>query len=281
MTQDTQRTTAAEAFFTTEGGTFFPGPRAVGPWGADMMNGRPVGGILAHCLEDRHGDPAFLPARLTVDLLRPTRMRPFTVRTASVREGRRILIADAELVQDGDVTARASLVQLRRGEQPPGRVWQADDPMGAPMPPADVPDNGHELLMWPYGHGEPDPAHRMSVWEGVSRKGTWLRENRDLVEGAALTPFVRAALAGDVASPLTGWGTAGLHYINADYTLALSRLPEGPDIGLLAVSHLSVEGVATGSVTVHDRRGPIGTCSIVALANTVASLALPPDPAAR
>ncbi|WP_246052789.1 acyl-CoA thioesterase domain-containing protein [Actinocorallia herbida] len=280
MTQHTETTTPApgdgiEAFFALEGDTFFPGRHAIGPWGADMMNGRTVGGILAHRLEDRHGDPAFQPARLTVDLLRPTGMAPFTVRTTSVREGRRIRIADAELVQVGHVTARASLVLLRRSEQPPGEVWQAADPIGAPLPPAEVPESRHELLMWPFGHGEFDAGNRMSVWEGGARKGAWLRENRALVEGVELTPFVRAALAGDVASPLTGWGTAGLQYINADYTLTLSRLPEGPDIGLQAVSHLSVDGVATGSVTVYDRLGPIGTCSIIALANSAAAFYIP------
>ncbi|MDX6742197.1 thioesterase family protein [Actinocorallia sp. A-T 12471] len=264
-----------EAVFGVEGDVFFPGPHAVGPWGADMMNGRIVGGVLAHCLEDRHGDPDLLPARLTVDLLRPLGMKQFTVRTSLVREGRRIKIADAEIVQDGTVGARASLVFLRRAPQPPGHVWRPDDPMRAPLPPAEPENNGHALFLWPHGHGEVDPDNRMAVWEGGARNSAWIRERIPLVQGAPLTPFVRAALAGDVTSPLTGWGSAGLQYINADYTLALTRLPEGEDIGLQAVSHLSADGVATGTVTVYDGNGPIGTCTIVALANTAAAFYTP------
>jgi hypothetical protein len=67
-------------------------------------------------------------------------------------------------------------------------------------------------------------------------------ESRPLVEGEPLTPFTRAALAGDVTSPLTHWGTNGLQFINADYTLTLSRLPEGPFIGWQPSTHYSHGG---------------------------------------
>jgi len=40
-----------------------------------------------------------------------------------------------------------------------------------------------------------------------------------------------------------------LTYINADYTLTLSRLPDGEFIGLAGLTHYSHEGVATGTAT--------------------------------
>ena len=52
-------------------------------------------------------------------------------------------------------------------------------------------------------------------------------------------------MAGDVASSLTHYGRAGLHFtkadypINADYTVTSSRLPVGHDIGLAALTHTS------------------------------------------
>ena len=53
-------------------------------------------------------------------------------------------------------------------------------------------------------------------------------------------------MAADATSALTHWGTSGLRYINADYTLSLTRLPEGPHIGLAALLHSSHDGVASG-----------------------------------
>jgi hypothetical protein len=70
-------------------------------------------------------------------------------------------------------------------------------------------------------------------------------------------------MAGDMVSSLTHYGTGGLKFINADYTLTLSRLPEGPYVGLAALTHYSHAGVATGV----DQFGPIGSGVATALAN--------------
>ena len=74
-------------------------------------------------------------------------------------------------------------------------------------------------------------------------------------------------MAGDVTSSLTHSGASGLHFINADYTLTLSRLPEGEYIGLAALTHYSHAGVATGTATMFDRLGPIGSGVATAWSN--------------
>ncbi|WP_327092932.1 hypothetical protein OIE66_20495 [Nonomuraea sp. NBC_01738] len=85
-----------------------------------------------------------------------------------------------------------------------------------------------------------------------------------------LTPFVRAALAADFASPLSNSGTEGIQFINADFTLTLSRLPASEEIGMEGNGHLSAAGVATGQCVMHDTTGPIGFCVVTAVANPVA-----------
>jgi hypothetical protein len=85
------------------------------------------------------------------------------------------------------------------------------------------------------------------------------------VAGHPLTPFTRAAFAGDIVSSLTHWSTAGLLYINADYTVAISRLPVGEFIGLAAQTYHGNDGVGSGSATIFDSSGPIGTGSALAL----------------
>ena len=88
-----------------------------------------------------------------------------------------------------------------------------------------------------------------------------------MVHGHPLTPLTRLAFVGDITSSLTHWGTGGLKFINADYTLALSRQPEGPYIGLAALTHYSHAGIATGVATMFDQTGPIGSGMATAIAN--------------
>jgi hypothetical protein len=100
------------------------------------------------------------------------------------------------------------------------------------------------------------------------QKFAWARIFRPMVTGRPLTPFARAAFAGDLISSLTHWGTAGLRYINADYTVAISRLPEGEYIGLAAQTYYGNEGVGAGAATLFDSTGRIGTGTALALAQS-------------
>ena len=256
-----------EAFFTVDGDSYLPGAMTRGPWGA-ALGGQVVGGLLGWGIERSGIDADFQPARLTVDLLRPVLPEPVQIQTAVQREGRRIKLVDGTLVQSGRTVARASALFLRRGEQPDGEVWSGPVEM-PPLPtgsdgfPADMP-----FLIWGYGATlDGSPGIAAGEWEqSHSRKFAWTRLFRPMVNGHPLTPFTRLAFVGDVTSSLTHWGTGGLRYINADYTVTASRLPDGEFVGLAAQSHYGTAGVATGSATLFDRHGPIGTSSALALA---------------
>jgi acyl-coenzyme A thioesterase PaaI-like protein len=256
------------AYFTPDDDAFVPTALANGPWGA-TISGHVTGGLLGHVLDRDAGDPDFQPARLTVDLLRPAAMTPLTARTATIRNGKRLRLVEAELMQSGTVVARASALFLRRGDQPPGEVWRGV----VDMPP--LPENrgdaleGGSMMVWTYGRSpaEAGPGADLTEWGHAGPKFVWVREPNPVVAGTDLTPLTRAAMAGDVASSLTHYGTAGLQYINADYTLTLSRLPDGPDIGLAALTQSNAAGVAAGSAALFDRHGQIGAATVTALAN--------------
>jgi hypothetical protein len=112
------------------------------------------------------------------------------------------------------------------------------------------------------------------------QKYGWVRHVTPLIDGEPLTPLVRAAMAGDLASAVAHWGGEEIKYINADYTLSLSRLPVGPYIGLAALTQSSHDGVATGTVVVFDAHRQIGTGVANALANPswkAPSWAAPPN----
>jgi hypothetical protein len=266
-----------DAFFTADGGFYVPGAMTRGPWGA-TMGGQIVGGLLGSAL-DRHGGDDLQPARLTVDLLRPVPIEPVSIEMSVQREGRRIKLVDAAMLQNGRVVARASALFLRRGPVPEGQVWSGA--VAIPTVPVDAEPLESEMPfeIWTYSANSDDgtPGMPPLEWEqpGV-QKFVWTRLFRPLVAGHPLTPFARAAFAGDIISSLTHWGTAGLRYINADYTVAISRLPEGEYIGLAAQTYYGNEGVGAGTATIFDSIGPIGTGTALALAQP--SGAFQPDP---
>ncbi len=131
-------------------------------------------------------------------------------------------------------------------------------------------NNAHlNAIMWAYGRDPVagTPGIGVDEWRHDGKQFAWMRETKLLVDDEPLTPFIRTVMAGGVTSTLAYWGTNGLQFINADYTLTLSRLPIGPHIGLASMSHYSQDGVATGSVTFFDHQGPIGSGVSTALAH--------------
>jgi hypothetical protein len=251
------------AFFTADGDAFRPAPHAKSFWAAGMLHGRLLGGLMARTLDREHGTEDLRMSRLTVDMFRNAPLAPVRVRTELLRAGHRIRVAEATVEIEGKTVARATGVFLRVGEQPPGKIpetpaWDAPDPSTVPMGPV---RNG--TSSWRFN----EDNERVPHWPGDGRRRMWLRERCELVAGEENSPLVLAALAADSASPLAHASDSGLSYINADYTLYLSRLPEGEVIGLESGGHTSSEGIAVGQCTMHDARGPVGFCMTAALAN--------------
>ena len=262
-------TSHGQAFFTADGDVLVPSPLARGPWGS-TISGTYIGGLLGRAVERSCGDPDLQPARLTVDLLRPVALADLVrVDTSVGREGRRLKLVDAVMSQNDAVVARASALFLRRGEQPPDTAWTL--PIDMPPPPSQPADVSGDFTMelWTYSSNSEltAPSNDLSEWRHGGQKFAWVRDVKPLVEGEAVSPFVRAAMAGDVTSSLTHSSASGLNYINADYTLTLSRLPDGEFIGLAGLTHYSDAGVATGTATLFDHLGPIGSGVATGLAN--------------
>jgi hypothetical protein len=252
-----------DAFFTVDGEVFVPAPHARSFWSDGMLHGRLLGGLLARALERDHGAEHLRFSRLTVDLFRNAPMGPVRVSTQLLRSGHRIRVAEATVHGDVGPVARATGVLLRTTEQPPGDV-PATPPWDAPHPDA-VPWAAARNAARTWRFTEENTGARR--WSGTGRRRMWLREVCDLVAGEPNSPLVRAALAADSASPLAHASDAGLAYINADYTLYLSRLPVGDAIGLESGGHSSADGIAVGHCTMHDATGPVGYCMTAAVAN--------------
>lgn len=250
-------------YFVRDQSRFVPTEIGRGGWGPSL-SGHVVGGLLGWAVERAADDPQLQPARLTVDLPRPTALEPIEVHTRVQQDRRRLRLIEAVLTQDDVPVASASALFLRRGAQPEGQIWSPP----IQMPPLPESSAYPTLFMRTYGWGSevqnPDPD-----WpQTPGPKYTWLHETHPLFHGEPLTAFTRAAMAGDITAAIANWGTEALQFINVDYTVTLTRLPEGAHIGLASLTHHSGDGVATGSAVLVDRNGPIGTGVSVAIAHS-------------
>ena len=255
-------------FFVTDGDSYVPTALARGPWGPSL-SGNYIGGLLGRAVEREVEDTGLQPARLTVDLLRPVALQSLQVHSSVMRDGRRLRLVDAVMTQNDVMVARASALFLRRSEHATEKVWTT--PVTMPKIPAepDVVNDDVPMLFHSYGRDPVagSPGVGVTEWRYDGQKFAWVRETKPLVDNEPLSPFTRVVMAGDVTSSITHWGTDGLQYINADYTVTLSRLPEGPYIGLASVTHYEHAGVATGVATLFDEIGPVGSGMATALAN--------------
>jgi hypothetical protein len=250
-----------QPFFTRHGDGYLPGKVSRGPWSETSLHARVVAGLLAGEIERLHGGPDYMPARFTIDLWRLPDLSLAEVVTRPVREGGRLKVIDAEYLCAGKSMARATCQLLRRTANPPGHVWSP--PRWDAPAPADIapPAGGMGELggMW-------TTRPITGEFRSLGPRRLWMSEVRELVGGEALTPFVRAALAADFASPYANAGDQGLAWINSDITLYLHRLPTTEWIGVEVTNHQATDGVAIAECWLHDEAGLIGSSSVAALA---------------
>ena len=249
-----------EAFFKREGETYLPTPSSRGPWNANSLHGRVIGGLIGYELERLHGGGEWMPARLTVDMYRLPDFSPISAVTRVIRSGKRIKVVDCELMSGDRSVARGTVQFLTRGENAPGKTWSPPD-WTVPRPDelASPPAGQFGERMW--------KMRNITDWFSTNgaRRGAWMAEIRELVEGSPLTPFTRVAVAADFASPLANRSENSLGYINTDVTAYLHRLPVGEWIGFEKINHHASDGIAIGECFLYDTQGSIGSVGCAAL----------------
>ncbi|MUL78377.1 thioesterase family protein [Mycobacterium sp. CBMA226] len=264
MCDDPKMTARPAHFIPIDGDRVQPTRFAQSLWGEDHLNGPAVVGLAAHALETAFGLPEFLPARLTVDLFRAARGVPTTTDVKLVRDGRRVRNSECDVVQNGVTVARATLVQYRLAEAPPGEEWFGTTDF---EPPAAI-DGGLSPYISSDGVGW---TRAIADHQNAGRK-RYVNQPIDVIEGEVNSPFVRAAVAAEGTSMVTNLGTAGIGYINGDLTVALTRLPQDDWVGVEAQTHWAAQGIAVGATTLYDSAGPIGTGLTTAVSNPAAQI---------
>ena len=237
-------------------------PARSGWGGGGQLNGSAVSGALIRATErlasELGGADSFRPVRWAVDLYRPAAAAECAVDVTVVRQGRRLRLIDAALVQDGIPVARSSLLLLVTGEAGEGTTWSGSGSAAV------------AILRRAVGCWRSDAYYsdgvgwtrRLHDHRNAHRKATW-HPPTPIVDGETLSPLQHAAAVADIASLVVGWGTTGAEYINTDVGLVLSRRPRRVDgVGLVAQDRAEEEGVAVGRATLFDRDGDLGEVTV-------------------
>jgi acyl-coenzyme A thioesterase PaaI-like protein len=254
------------ALFTPAGDGFRAAPLTRGPWDERMMHGGAPSALLAHAIETTEPGAELAVARLTIEFLGGVPVGPVEVATSLAKPGRRLQIVEATLAAGGRRACLARAVRLRRDEaEPDDAALPPPLRCAAPLP---APESGEPWL----GLVERDDlfypgATEIRLVGGATGSGhaiAWIRMRGELLPGVAPSPLVRACAAADFSNglsailPFEDW-----MYVNTDLTVQLHREPEGEWIGLDAQTVAGPAGIGQAGGVLHDRHGPVGTCTQV------------------
>jgi hypothetical protein len=256
-----------EPLFIFEHGQYLPTDWARGPWDIKLLHGGPPAALLAHALDAERREELWT-TRMTIDLLRPVRLAPLSVRTQVVRKGKRIQLVDAFLHEaDDTLVARASGLMLRRNDN-------ADDTANPPQQKCTLP-SWETLAPLALGDdGEDRLFHRGTEFRPVRHTDSgelfavWIRIPYALLPDRPLGPLAYAAAISDYVNAVGSMATPSRHsFINADINLSLHREPVGDWLCLESLGRPAQAGIATSNVNLHDALGLLGSVSASCLAN--------------
>jgi Thioesterase-like superfamily len=238
--------------------SFVATPATAGPWSADAQHGGPPSALAARALEQHEPDEGQRLARVAVDILRPVPLGKITVRTRTVRPGRRVALLEAVLEADGQevLQVRGWRIAMPAGQGPVTPAGPPPPPIPDEQPPPRFPGahmGGYlEAIEWRYvtggGFDVPGPA------------SVWARPKIPLLPDEEPSPMCRALLLADSGSGVSAaLDPVRFLFINVDLTVILPRDPAGEWLLLDAVTTIGGRGTGLAETSVSDLHGRCGT----------------------
>ncbi|MEU8826777.1 thioesterase family protein [Streptomyces sp. NPDC048636] len=237
---------------------FVPTPFTRGPWNPDSQHAGPPAALLGRAVQLRPGSREDMRlSRITFEILRPVPLRPLTVTTRVLKEGRSLELVEASLAPDGaDAVMRARALRIRTV---PGVAPEVTTPSALPGPET---ASAEPFFPVPWDTGYHTAMEcRFTQGSFVSRgPGTcWMRMRVPLVAGEKITPLDRVLTAADSVNGVSNVLDFATHvFINPDLTVFLHRHPAGEWVCLDAATTISPDGLGMADATLHDTAGPIG-----------------------
>jgi len=245
-----------DAIFRVDGNDVVTSPFAAGPWDPSMQHGSPPAALVVWAAERIPAPVAMRVARVTVDLMRPVPVAPLTIESEVLREGRKIQLCAVRLLAGGVVVVGATVLKIK--------VQASELPPEAVIEPVELPGPDQSRIervdfsSSPFVTGMSLRAARGHF--GVPGPGAiWYRVDRPIVEGARVSPAMRAMAAADFCN-----GTSSVldfrawTFLNADLTVNFSREPAGDWILLDAETWIGPDGAGLAMARLADERGYFG-----------------------
>jgi hypothetical protein len=245
-----------DAVFRVDGDRVNVSPHAAGHWDPTMQHGSAPASLVVWAAEAIPTPTVMRIARVSIDLMRPVPLKPLTLETEILREGRKIQLCAVRLRADGVLVVAGTVLKVRLQHEtlPPdvsGPGVELPGPDASPEDPAQFSNSafvtGMQLRSARGRFGVPGPG------------AIWYRVVRPLVQGEKVSQAVRAVVAADFCN-----GTSAAldfrdwMFLNADLTVAMAREPVGEWILLDAESWIGPDGAGLAMARLADERGYFG-----------------------
>lgn len=222
-----------------------------------MQHGGAPASLIAWAVERMPMREPMQVVRMTLDLLRPVPVAPLEIKIDVQREGRKIQVCNVTLSAEGVICVRATVLKVRQAEMAlPEHI--IDEQVTLPGP-----DQGSESRIRFSAHEQFAAGVTLRSVSGsfgeLGPAALWFRAHRQIIEGEAITPLMRAAMTGDFCNGISSvldfeeWT-----FINADLTISLARMPVGEWILLDAQTWLGDHGAGLAFAKLGDERGYFG-----------------------
>lgn len=241
----------------TSAGNFRATTATAGPWSPQAQHGGPPSALAVRELERHEPDDGMRLARVTVDILRPVPVGELTIRTRTVRPGKRVALLEAAMEADGKQVLTARGWRIARSDGGPAIARAASVP-AIPEPPARRPsfhgmyvDGYIAAIDWRFAAGGFDELGPCQAWG---------RPRIPLLPGEELSPMARTLLLADSGSGVSAaLDPASFVFINVDLTVVVQRDPVGEWLLLDAMTTMGGNGTGLAETLLYDGTGFVGT----------------------
>lgn len=251
------------AVFFERDGAYIPSGLARGPWDPDAMHGGPVAALIAREVERSGFADGMEASRITIELLRPVRLRPLRLEARLVRPGKRVNLVEVSVRADGDetVVARAVALGMRSADvdvggnvEPPYEMPLAPDVGHPPVAPGAM----NSTYSTFYGSAVEMQVVRGEFWE-PGPATAWFRLIKPIVAGEEPSQLMRVCAAADFGNGISSVLPINQFlFINPDLTVYLHRPAIGEWICLEASTWPGNTGMGIAESALYDSAGRVG-----------------------
>jgi len=195
-------------------------------------------------------------ARVAIDILRPIPVGALTVRTRTVRPGKRVALLETVLESGGQQVLQARGWRIAKFSDGPTATREGSAPAipaseAAPRFPGGYLEGYLSAIDWRFVTGNFDQPGPCQAWG---------RARIPLIEDEEISPMCRALLLADSGSGVSATLDPSAYlFINVDLTVVLQRDPVGEWLLLDALTTMGGTGTGLAETLLSDTTGVVGT----------------------